>query len=234
MNLLKGSTVINSVLGSFLGNQVSWQLRLLEAEGIINVVNGPHIVVMNNETADFEIDRLLQSPTVLQPVNVSSTLGTITNGLSGVTAGLLSFGANNGTTGGTGTTGGSTGSTGTTGSTGSTSSNQNNSTGIEWPLVIMTVSPDITSENSILLDIDVEIDDIEGNNGVNGFWDQTSGNNTVTGTGNGTGGSLTGPDHKIPPPIIVEIQLMILLPTGISSAIRPMDPAPATAARKRL
>jgi type II secretory pathway component GspD/PulD (secretin) len=55
-NLLKGTTVLNYIVSS--GNSpISFTLRMLEAQGIINVVNGPTVTVLNKETADFEIER---------------------------------------------------------------------------------------------------------------------------------------------------------------------------------
>lgn len=54
-SLLKGTTVLNfTSLGE---SPVNFTLRTLESEGVINVVNGPHILVENGETADFEIER---------------------------------------------------------------------------------------------------------------------------------------------------------------------------------
>ncbi len=62
-NLIKGTTIFNWII---TGGQspINYQLRLLEAEGIINVVSSPNILVLNGETADFEIDRQLGLPMV--------------------------------------------------------------------------------------------------------------------------------------------------------------------------
>jgi type II secretory pathway component GspD/PulD (secretin) len=55
-NLLKGTTVFNYIVTS--GNSpISFTLRMLEAQGIINVVNGPTVTVLNNESAEFDIER---------------------------------------------------------------------------------------------------------------------------------------------------------------------------------
>ncbi|MBN1865871.1 hypothetical protein JW916_01140 [Candidatus Sumerlaeota bacterium] len=102
-NLLKGTTAIDLVLGQFLGTQVENQLRFLEAEGIINVVNGPHIVVMDNESATFEIQRDVASAGDIYDTTVGS--------------GLMQ--------------------------------------------VDMTVSPEVTSAKSILLELLVEISDLD-------------------------------------------------------------------------
>ncbi len=55
-NLLKGATVFNYIVNN--GNSpISFSLRLLESKGVINVVNGPTVTVLNTETADFIIER---------------------------------------------------------------------------------------------------------------------------------------------------------------------------------
>ena len=55
-NLLKGTTVFNYIVNN--GNSpIAFELRVLEAQGVINVVNGPRVTALNNETADFIIQR---------------------------------------------------------------------------------------------------------------------------------------------------------------------------------
>ena len=62
-HLLKGTTVFSLITGG--NSPINWQLRLLEAEGVVNVVNGPHIMVQNGESASFRISRVLGGiPTV--------------------------------------------------------------------------------------------------------------------------------------------------------------------------
>ena len=56
-HLMKGTTVLSMITGG--DSPINWQLRLLEAEGVVNVVNGPHIVVEDGESATFEITRHL-------------------------------------------------------------------------------------------------------------------------------------------------------------------------------
>ncbi|MFC1601381.1 hypothetical protein ACFL34_03440, partial [Candidatus Sumerlaeota bacterium] len=69
---LKGTTVLNLLFGGEM--PIEWRLRAFEAEGIVTVVNGPRVSVLNNQTADFEI---------------SESVGTVntTGGGDGVTAG---------------------------------------------------------------------------------------------------------------------------------------------------
>ncbi len=55
-NLLMGGTVFE-FLSSNGESPVSLRLQVLEAQGIINVINGQRIVVLNGETAEFQIDR---------------------------------------------------------------------------------------------------------------------------------------------------------------------------------
>lgn len=63
-HLMKGTTVFSLITGG--DSPINWQLRLLEAEGVVNVVNGPHMVVQNRaESARFQITRVLGGiPTV--------------------------------------------------------------------------------------------------------------------------------------------------------------------------
>jgi colicin import membrane protein len=61
-NLLKGATVFDWVLSN--GNSpISFSLKMLEAQGVINVVNGPTVTVLNTETADFTVERRFGLPT---------------------------------------------------------------------------------------------------------------------------------------------------------------------------
>jgi type II secretory pathway component GspD/PulD (secretin) len=52
-NLLKGTTVLQLITGG--RSPLTWELAFLEAEGVINTVNGPFIVAQNNQGADFTI-----------------------------------------------------------------------------------------------------------------------------------------------------------------------------------
>ncbi|MBN1515052.1 tetratricopeptide repeat protein [Candidatus Sumerlaeota bacterium] len=53
---LKSTTILNFIFGG--ESPVEAQLRLYEAQGIVTVVNGPHVTVLNGESADFQISRL--------------------------------------------------------------------------------------------------------------------------------------------------------------------------------
>lgn len=73
-NLLKGSTVFNYIVSN--GNSpISFQLKVLEAQGIINVVNGPTVTVLNKQSAEFIIE---QAQGVAAPVQGSTGGGTTT------------------------------------------------------------------------------------------------------------------------------------------------------------
>lgn len=54
-NLLKGGTVLNVLSGG--SSPINFTLRSLESEGVLNMVNGPQVLVENGQTADFEIER---------------------------------------------------------------------------------------------------------------------------------------------------------------------------------
>ncbi|MCE5228955.1 tetratricopeptide repeat protein [bacterium] len=56
-NLIKGTTAISMVFGSFPNLQ--WNLRLLEAEGILNIVNGPRVTALHGVQAEFRIEQYL-------------------------------------------------------------------------------------------------------------------------------------------------------------------------------
>ncbi len=68
-NLMKGATVLNWITGT---SPISLQLRALESSGVINVVNGPHVTVLNGRTAEFIIEREFGIP---QPVEGATTGG---------------------------------------------------------------------------------------------------------------------------------------------------------------
>lgn len=161
--LLKGTTVLNFISPG--ETPVAFTLRMLEAEGVVNVVNGPMITVENGETADFQIEQRLG----ITPFG--STLG----GGATTTGGTTTGGT---TTGGT-TTGGTT--------TGGTTSNQTTSSGGGYsiPTVTMSVSPQITQLGEIRLEIsNLELFDVGG---VGGYaTSQTDANGNPLGTAIGT------------------------------------------------
>jgi type II secretory pathway component GspD/PulD (secretin) len=55
-NLIKGTTILDAVIGTI--PNIQYQLRLLEAEGILNLVNGPRVLALNGEEAEFRIEQV--------------------------------------------------------------------------------------------------------------------------------------------------------------------------------
>ena len=137
--LTKGATVLN-----FLSpgeTPIAFTLRMLESEGIVNVVNGPMITVENGETADFQIETRL-----------------------GVSPFGNSLNSSTGTTGATTTEGTTTGNT--TSDTGTNTDSGTSGGGYSIPTVTMSVSPNITQLGEIRLEIsNLELFDI----GAQGF-----------------------------------------------------------------
>jgi type II secretory pathway component GspD/PulD (secretin) len=163
--LLKGTTVLNFISPG--ETPVAFTLRMLEAEGVVNVVNGPMITVENGETADFQIEQRLG----VAPFG-SNLGGGATTGGGTTTPG--------GTTGGT--TGGGTTPGGTT--TGGTTTNQASTFGGGYsvPTVTMSVSPKITQLGEIRLEIsNLELYDVGGVGGY--ITNQTDASGNVTGRG---------------------------------------------------
>jgi type II secretory pathway component GspD/PulD (secretin)/tetratricopeptide (TPR) repeat protein len=54
-NLLNGSTTLEFILGTGVPG-LSFQLRMLEAEGVLNIVNGPKVTMLDNEQGEFRIE----------------------------------------------------------------------------------------------------------------------------------------------------------------------------------
>ncbi len=54
-SLLKGTSVFNIITGG--ESPISFTLRALESEGVLNMTNGPTITVENNELAEFSVSR---------------------------------------------------------------------------------------------------------------------------------------------------------------------------------
>ncbi len=73
-SLMTAYTALNFV--SFGESPVSFNLRMLEAEGVLTLTNGPHVTVENGETADFEIEKYFGS---LDTYDASGTGNTSTN-----------------------------------------------------------------------------------------------------------------------------------------------------------
>lgn len=98
---------VSSVMKNLFGQYVNVDLQYLEMEGVVNVRNGPHILVMDGETADFSI-------------SVSLDTSSSDNSNDDWEEQLR---------------------------------RQNSST----PIVTLDVEPEITSEHSIILEVNVEI-----------------------------------------------------------------------------
>jgi type II secretory pathway component GspD/PulD (secretin)/tetratricopeptide (TPR) repeat protein len=60
--LLKGTQVFDLLVPG--STTINFELRTLESEGVVNIVNGPHVVVENGESADFEIERRFANATL--------------------------------------------------------------------------------------------------------------------------------------------------------------------------
>ncbi|MBN1476282.1 hypothetical protein JXA47_05985 [Candidatus Sumerlaeota bacterium] len=89
-NLPKGTTVLSLITGG--RSPLTWELAFLEAEGVINTVNGPFVTAVNRERAQFEITQ--QYNVFGSIAGVSTTSGTdsqnqTTTGTAGVGANLL-------------------------------------------------------------------------------------------------------------------------------------------------
>jgi type II secretory pathway component GspD/PulD (secretin) len=67
-SLMRGTTVLSFIAPG--ETPIAFTLRMLEAEGVVNMVNGPMVTVENGETADFEIERRFGS---LPSVQVGGT-----------------------------------------------------------------------------------------------------------------------------------------------------------------
>jgi type II secretory pathway component GspD/PulD (secretin) len=66
--LIKGSTVLNAVTDS-----LNFSLRMLEQEGVVNMVNGPHVLVENGGSVNFTIEKVF--PASIVPVAVGNVAG---------------------------------------------------------------------------------------------------------------------------------------------------------------
>lgn len=76
-NLIKGTTVIDAVIGNF--PNIQYSLRLLEAEGIINIINGPKVTALDGQEAEFRIEEY--APQQITSVGSQNSLGSIVNPL---------------------------------------------------------------------------------------------------------------------------------------------------------
>ncbi len=158
---------------TFNGSPVTWQLRMLEAEGVISSTAGPTVTVMNGEEANFTVGLSQMNPVTPNTNLIGNILsGNLPPGLAsqgttggggalgglggGSLGGLGSLGGGGGSLGGLG--GGGGGTTGSFGGGGTTGGGSGVSMG--QPLVEFDVSPlKISATGSIKLDIDIEMSD---------------------------------------------------------------------------
>jgi type II secretory pathway component GspD/PulD (secretin) len=126
-NFIKGTSVISASIG----DNISYELRLLEAEGVLNVINGPNITSIDNQQATFRIENYASTATSTVSggfLNASSY-----NPISAITSSQIANMDNATQTGG-----------GLSGA------------------VVLSVTPQITSENTILLsNLDAELLDFD-------------------------------------------------------------------------
>lgn len=131
-NLIKGTSIFGLVIGDT--PSVSFQLRLLEAEGVINITNGPKVTMLDAVTGEFRIEKLgPASPFSLQ-------------GQGGITGGFSQQGGG--------------GAQQYTLENEDASSFQSRLTS-----VVLEVTPEITSEKSIIFQIIAELVDFDSNVG---------------------------------------------------------------------
>ncbi len=132
-NLLKSTTALDLVLGGSSLPTLNFQLRLLEAEGIINITNGPKVAMLDAIQGRFRIEKL-------GPAGQNTTIpGTFSP-------------------------------FGTTGGNNETLENEGGSRfQSRVSTVVLEVTPQITSEKSIILEIIAELIDFDDYLGENVF-----------------------------------------------------------------
>lgn len=154
-NLLKGATVIEMVTGGT--STLGLQLRALEAEGIINVVNGPRLTIKNGEEGTLTITDF-NTFSRGAPGTVELTQGGSGNDGGNDDGGQTgqnnpNTGQNNGGDGGTGQGGGNNNGDG------------NNTNNVAGQHVDMSLTPQVTSADLIEVEIDVILTDNVSNLG---------------------------------------------------------------------
>lgn len=166
-NLIKGTTVLDLVFGEL--PSINFQLRLLEAEGVINVTSGPKITMLDGVQGDFRFERI----------------GPAGSGGGGAQQGIFSSAGGGG--GGAGATIFNPLGTGAGGGAGETLENEDSSQfNSRYNTAILLVTPEITSEKSIILQVIAELIDSDTNLGA--LFTATSAN--AQGAGNAAGNLL--------------------------------------------
>jgi len=134
-SLLKGVGVLNLITGG--QSPVNYHLRFLEEEGLLNVISGPTVTVLNTQQATFQINRMPNY---------------------GALGGGGGYGGGYGV-GGYGTTGGYPGGYGTTAGTGGYGGGvgYNYAALMGGQLVDMEVTPNATRKGQITMDINLSL-----------------------------------------------------------------------------
>lgn len=128
-NLIKGTTAMKVLFGSFPGIELN--LRMLEAEGILNIINGPKVTSIDGQEAEFRIEET-GSGTTVATTNGSSFQ--IVNALDQTSSNMQLEDTDSATP-----------------------------TSALLNAVVLRVTPEITSDESILLnDLSAELIDFEG------------------------------------------------------------------------
>lgn len=170
-NFLRDTTVLDLVLGGSSLPSLNFTLRLLEAEGVINITNGPKVMMLDAVTGEFRIEKT-------PPYTSRSSQG----------------GGNQGNQGGTqnpfGSQGGGGGSGG--GQNGSLREEDGSNFGA-ITATILEVTPEITSEKTIIFTIVAELLDFDN-------WVGVPTTLATAGTANQAEGVGTLPSHIDPNP----------------------------------
>jgi Flp pilus assembly secretin CpaC len=137
-NLLNSSTTLDFILGTGVPG-LSFQLRMLEAEGVLNIVNGPKVTMLDNEEGEFRIERGSPYPQTSPIGQITPFVGpgereigqtTISNAFATSTDENLEF-------------------------------ETGQSLGNRVSAVVLLVTPQVTSEKSIIFEITAEILDLD-------------------------------------------------------------------------
>lgn len=190
--LLKGTTVFDLIWGD--SPAINFQLRLLEAEGIINITNGPKVTMLDGVEGDFRIDGI-------GPVGAAAGGGGIF-GAGGAAQGVFNpFGQAGGQQ--------------------EILENEDAATfQNRYSSTILLVTPEITSEKSIILDIIAELLD----------FDTHAGQLFSIGFLTGQAQPGTAPTSPLPPIVDPNQQLVTPVVNPITGVPELSNPGPLLAA----
>lgn len=151
-NLLNGTTVLDFILGTGVPG-LSFQLRMLEAEGVLNIVNGPKVTMLDNEQGEFRIERGDPYPDTVETGNFDFFTGSRTEGgQAGSPGESLNISDDFSDTQGS-----------------SLANDDAGSLSDAMQAVVLIVTPQITSEKSIIFDITAELLDLDNFIGQQAF-----------------------------------------------------------------